>query len=136
MSTLAISVREVIEAYEFGNRPASDFLADDSEYTIMATGEVFKGKEQILSMLKMFYGDSFSEVKTSVRNIAADEEKGLGFIEFKFRGKHTGAEFLGVKPKGNLVECPVLNVYEISDGKIKKARLYYDGDTILHQLHL
>ena len=130
------TVRSIIEAYELSGRPASDFLADDVEYKIIATGETARGKDAVLEMLKGFYSDSFSEVKTSTRNIAADEEKGLGFIEFTFRGRHTGREFMGIKPAARTVEFPLLNIYEISNGKIRSARLYYDTETLRRQLAL
>lgn len=94
------SVRKTMEAYELSDRPASDFLADDTEYKIMATGETARGKGKVLEMLKQFYSDCFSEVKTTVRNIAADEEKGLGFIEFTFSRQAHRSRIYGDKTCG------------------------------------
>lgn len=132
--------RKVIEGYERGERPVADYLADDVVYTIVADGQSFRGREEVLAMLGTLYHDAFSEASADVRNIAADEERHLAFLEFTFRGRHTKEiarwhrELVGIKPTGRKVELPMLNIYEIEGGKIKRARLYYDKTTLLRQL--
>jgi len=125
--------RKVLEEYEFGNTPMTEILADNAEYTLMATGQTAKGREAVLSLLKNFYREAFSNTGTDVRYVAADEEKHVGFIEFTFKGTHTG-EFLGIKPTQRTVELQMLNAYEVENGKIQKARIYFDMGTLLRQL--
>lgn len=99
----------------------------------MALPEPFNGREAIAGMLRLFYHEAFSDASGELRNIAADTEKGLGFIEFTFRGRHTG-ELMAIQPTGYQVEVPMLAVYEIEDDQIRQARLYYDMATFMRQL--
>ena len=128
---MAEDVRSVIEAYAHSHD--AKHFAEDAVFTQMALPQPFTGREAIAGMLRLFYEDAFSEAKGELRHVAADSERGLGFIEFTFKGRHTGA-LLGIAPSGRDVEIPMLGVYEIADGKIKRARLYYDMATLSRQL--
>jgi steroid delta-isomerase-like uncharacterized protein len=128
---MAQEVRSVIEAYAH-NHDAKHF-AEDAVFTQMALPQPFTGRDAIAAMLRLFYEDAFSEAKGELRNVAADNERGLGFIEFTFRGRHTGA-LAGIPPTGREVEVPMLGVYEIANGSIQRARLYYDMATLSRQL--
>lgn len=125
--------RKVIEEYEFGDTPADRLIAEDAVFTVMATGETAKGRDAVLALLHRWYLDAFSDASTTVRNVAADEDKGLAFIEFTFKGTHTG-ETHGLPPSGRTVELPFLNIYAIREGKIAEARLYYDVQTLRDQI--
>ena len=124
-------VRSVIETYAHSH--AARHFAEDAVFTQMAMPQPFTGREAIAGMLRLFYQDAFSDAKGELRNVAADTERGLGFIEFTFRGRHTGA-LAGIAPTGRDVEVPMLGVYEIANGKIQRARLYYDMATLSRQL--
>ncbi len=99
----------------------------------MPSGEPIKGREAIAAMLRLFYQEAFSDASGEVHNVAADTEKGLGFIEFTFRGRHTG-ELMGIQPTGRQVEIPMLGLYEVEGDQIRQARLYYDMATMMRQL--
>ena len=124
-------VRSVIEAYA-QSHDAKHF-AEDAVFTQMAMPQPFTGRDAIAAMLRLFYEDAFSNAKGELKNVAADTERGLGFIEFTFRGRHTGT-LSGIPPTGRDVEVPMLGVYEIANGKIQRARLYYDMATLSRQL--
>jgi steroid delta-isomerase-like uncharacterized protein len=124
-------VRRVVEAYAHSHD--AKHFADDAVFTQMAMPQPFTGRDAIAGMLRLFYEDAFSDAKGELRNVAADTERGLGFIEFTFRGRHTGA-LAGIPPTGRDVEVPMLGVYEIANGKIQRARLYYDMATLSRQL--
>jgi steroid delta-isomerase-like uncharacterized protein len=128
---MAHEVRSVIEAYAHSHDVKH--FAEDAVFTQMALPQPFTGRDAIAGMLRLFYEDAFSDAKGELRNVAADTEGGLGFIEFTFRGRHTGA-LAGIPPTGRDVEVPMLGVYEIANGKIQRARLYYDMATLSRQL--
>jgi steroid delta-isomerase-like uncharacterized protein len=123
--------RKVIEAYAENHDPK--YFAEDAVFTQMPIPEPFSGRDAIGGMLRLFYQDAFSDASGQLRHVAADATKGLGFVEFTFRGRHTG-ELMGIPPTGRQVEVPMLGVYEIEGGEIQKARLYYDMATFMRQL--
>ena len=84
-------------------------------------------------MLRLFYAEAFSDAAGELRNVAVDTDKDLGMIEFVFRGRHTGP-LMGIAPTGRSVEVPMVAVYELGDGTIDRARLYYDMATFMRQL--
>ena len=124
-------VRNVIEAYAHSHD--ARHFTEDAVFMQMALPQPFTGREAIAGMLRLFYEDAFSDAKGELRNVAADSERGLGFVEFTFRGRHTGA-LAGIAPTGRDVEVPMLGVYEIANGQIQRARLYYDMATLQRQL--
>jgi steroid delta-isomerase-like uncharacterized protein len=123
--------RKVIEAFAQSHDPMH--FADDAVYSQMALPQAFTGREAIGAMLRLFYEEAFSDASGELRNVAADDEKGLGFVEFTFRGRHTG-QLMGISPTGRNVEVPMFGIYEIGDGKIQRARLYYDMATLMRQM--
>ena len=128
---MADEVRTLIEAYADSHDPK--YFAEDAVFTQMAMPQPFTGRDAIAGMLRLFYEEAFSEAKGELRHVAADTERGLGFVEFTFRGRHTGA-LAGIPPTGRDVEVPMLGVYEIANGAIQRARLYYDMATLSRQL--
>ena len=123
--------RKVIEAFAQSHDPK--YFAEDAVYIQMAVPQPFNGRDAIGGMLRLFYHDAFSDARGELRNVAADTEMDLGFVEFTFRGRHTG-ELMGIQPTGREVEVPMLGVYEIEGGHIERARLYYDMATLMRQL--
>lgn len=83
-------------------------------------------------MLDELFHEAFSDASAEIVNVAADSEKGLGFIEFIFRGRHT-SKIGDIEPSGRNIEIPMLGVYEIDGETIENARLYYDMNSILKQ---
>ena len=128
---MADEVRTLIEAYADSHDPK--YFAEGAVFTQMAMPQPFTGRDAIAGMLRLFYEEAFSEAKGELRHVAADTERGLGFVEFTFRGRHTGA-LAGIPPTGRDVEVPMLGVYEIANGAIQRARLYYDMATLSRQL--
>ena len=123
--------RTVIEAYAQSHDPM--YFAEDAVFTQMALPNPITGRDAIGRMLQLFYHDAFSGASGELRHVAADADRGLGFIEFTFRGRHTG-ELMGIPPTGREVEVPMLGSYEIANGQIQRARLYYDMATLMRQL--
>ena len=123
--------RKLIEAFAKSHDPK--YFATDAIYTQMPASQSFSGRGAIEDMLRLFYKDAFSEAEGELRNVAVDTEKDIGFIEFIFRGRHTGL-LMNIPATGRHVEVPMLGVYELGGGKIQRARLYYDMATLMRQL--
>jgi len=109
------------------------YFAPDAVLYDMPVGRPFEGREAIASLLRLFYAEAFSDAEAEVRTVALDAEQGLGFIEWTFRGRHTG-DLLGIALTARRVELPILAVCEIADGLVQRGRLYYDTGTLLRQL--
>jgi steroid delta-isomerase-like uncharacterized protein len=123
--------RKLIEA--FAQSHDLQYFAEDAVYTQMGPSQTSNGRDAIAGLLRLFYQDAFSDARGELRNVAVDTEKDLGFIEFTFRGRHTGA-LMGIPPTGRHVEVPMAGVYEVGGGEIQRARLYYDTATLMRQL--
>jgi len=85
---MSLETRKVIEAFAQGHDPK--YFAEDAVYTQMALAQPFTGRDAIGAMLQLFYHDAFSGARGDLRNVAADTEKGLGFVEFVFEAGTPG----------------------------------------------
>lgn len=128
---LSHDTRSVIEAYAQSHDP--QFFATDAVYIDMAQAYPVSGREAIARMLRSVFYDTFSDVEVTLHCAAADAGQGIGIIECTFRGRHTGT-LLGIKPSFRQVELPMLAIYEVEHGEIRRARQYYDLATLLRQL--
>ena len=54
-------------------------------------------------------------------------------LEADFMGKHIG-EFAGVQPTNKEVNVPLCIVYDLENGMIKQARVYFLMDVMMKQL--
>ena len=123
--------RRLFEEYAHSHDPK--YFAPDATFTVVPLANTLKGSEAIDGMLRMFYHDAFSDARADLGHVVFDEEKGVGFIEFVFRGKHTG-DLMGLKPTNRQVEVPMLAVYEGKNNELVNARLYYDNLSFMRQL--
>ncbi|MBF6591272.1 MAG: ester cyclase [Ktedonobacterales bacterium] len=126
------TIRQILEDYAQG-QDAQTALAEDAILLVQALPQPLQGRAAIEGLMRLFYHEAFAEARNDPLSIAADEARGLGFLEFTFRGRHIG-ELMGIAPTGREVALPMMGVYEISEGQIHRARLYYDNVTLLRQL--
>lgn len=119
--------REIVEAFAYSQDPK--YFSRNAVLTVEPLSESYKGRVAIKAMLDEFFHEAFSEASAELVNVAADSEKGLGFIEFIFRGKQV-KKYGDLKATGKKVEIPMLGVYEIDGASIRNARLYYDLGSI------
>jgi steroid delta-isomerase-like uncharacterized protein len=128
---LSHDTRAVIEAYAQSHDP--QFFAPDAVYTDMARACPVAGREAIAAMLRSVFYETFSDAAVTLHRAAADAGQGIGLVECTFRGRHTGT-LLGIQPTFRQVELPMLAIYEVEHGEIRRARQYYDVATLLRQL--
>ena len=123
------STRELMDNYLKGH-DVGPVMADDVEFTVMGTGAVHKGPEAVHGMLQYFYNIAF-DAQAELREVVYGENNASA--EFDLVGKHVG-EFAGIPATGKDVRVPLCVNYDLEDGKIKRARVYFEMPVLLQQL--
>ncbi len=111
-----------------------NLFVEDSEWVIMATGETFRGRDQIRQL--------------ATRSVAArDHPEGMGILPFNVFTNREGTKFCWeyvhkvlvtdkwpsstrVPAPGTKGEIPIVLICEISQNKIVKIREYFDLLTV------
>lgn len=106
------------------------YVAEDGVFTSMNTGEKTVGREAVGQMLHYIYHVAF-EARAEIKNMIITENKAV--LEADFTGKHIG-EFAGIPPTNKEVNVPLCIVYDLENGLIKQARVYFLMDVMIKQL--
>jgi hypothetical protein len=106
------------------------YVAEDAVFRNLSTGQVYTGREEIGGMLHYMYHVAF-EAKGEVVNAVITENKAV--VEAYFKGRHIG-EIAGLKPTNKEVDIPFCVSYDLRDGLIKEARIYFLGEVMLNQV--
>ncbi len=123
---------EVLKKYEESQHGSVEMVADDAVYTLMATGQQWRGKDEIMGMLNYFYRVAFTAHAVTKKMFAGE---GYGCIEAEFTGTHTG-EFAGMPATGKTVNVPLAVIYEIGGGKITAGHIYFEMPALMAQLEM
>lgn len=110
--------------------------AEDLEWVVVATGEVFRGPEGYRRYMQGWI-DGFPDASTEITAVHAGED--FAVVEFVGRGTHDGtlrSAAGDVPPTGRGSENRFCEVVQIRDGKISSARTYLDMATMMAQLGL
>jgi predicted ester cyclase len=126
----AKGTREVVEGYLSGHD--ANAIAPDAEYTVMGTGRTARGRSEVEGLLEFFYHQAF-DAKAERKNLVIDGDRAV--LEADFVGRHIG-DFEGIKPTGKSVKIPLCVSYEVRDGQIAKARIYFETDSLRKQVGL
>lgn len=113
---------QIVRDYLRGRAP--EHMAEDATFHDLPQSITHRGREAIAAMFREVYVEAFSDAAPESRNWVADDDSVV--LEFAFRGVNTGS-FAGRPPTGRRVEVPMCVVYDIEDGIIRRARLYYDS---------
>jgi predicted ester cyclase len=125
--TSARETRQVVEAYLNGHDTSK--VAEDAVFVIMGTGQESKGRIAIEQLIDYFYNKAFT-AHFDMKDLVAGE--GRAVAEGDFVGKQN-MEFAGIQPSGKDVRVPLLIKYEVSDGKINRANVYFETDALRMQ---
>ena len=126
----AETTRAILDRYFNSEHSDVNLMADDVVFTVMATGQEYRGREAIQGMLAYFYHGAF-EATAELANIVISENKAI--TEWNFVGKHTG-EFAGM-PATNLdVRVPLCVAYDLENDMIKRGRIYFEIPAFLAQV--
>lgn len=105
-------------------------IADDIEWTIVATGDVVRGKAKFAEMAKNHWGASPDRVKKLI-NLFASED--YATIEYTSGGTLTGQVDFGsikIPASGRKYELQVCFVFHLKNGKIDRVHEYFDMETV------
>jgi predicted ester cyclase len=115
----------VVEEYLHGHD--SSKLADDAVFVVMATGQESRGRAAIDQLLDRFYNEAFT-ARFDQKDLVVGEGKAV--VEGDFVGKQN-LEFAGVKPGGKKeVHVPLLVKYDVNNGRITRANIYFETDSL------
>jgi steroid delta-isomerase-like uncharacterized protein len=122
--------RAVMERYLRSGHSDLEIMAPDVCFTVMATGQEFRGPEAIAAMLAYFYQQAFQAEAINERVVFG---QGHAVGEWDFVGRHTG-EFAGVPATGKDVNVPLAVAYDLEDGKVVRGRIYFETPAFLAQV--
>ena len=105
-------------------------LAEDVVFTTMATGDEHHGRAGVGAMLHHVYHVAF-DAHAEARTLVCEHDHAV--LEGLFVGRHIG-EFAGVPATGKDVRVPLCVVYDLSEGKIRRGRVYLELPVLLRQL--
>lgn len=125
------STRSIISKYIDSNHSDLSMMAEDVEFTDMASGEKYTGPEAVSQMLNYIYHVAF-DAHAETRSLVISETNAV--FEAEFKGKHIG-EFAGMSATNKSVNVPLCVVYDIENDKIKKARIYFEIPALMTQLN-
>lgn len=124
------STQTVITKYLNSGHSDLNMLAEDVTFTVMATGQESRGREAVSGLLNYFYHVAF-DANADTRTLIFGEKSALW--EGTFFGKHVG-EFAGVPATNKDVRVPINVVYDVENGQIKSARIYFEMPVLFQQL--
>ena len=113
---------QIVKDYLAGRGP--DLMAEDATFHDFTRGEPLQGRAAIAAMFHHLYVEAFPGASAEFRNWVGNDDCVL--LEFTFRGVNTGS-LGGRPPTGKSVEIPMCVIYDVKDGIIRRARLYYDS---------
>jgi len=106
------------------------YIAEDAIFRNLGTGEVYTGREEVTGMLHFMYHVAF-DAKAEVVNTVITEDKAV--VEAYFKGRHIG-DIAGLTATNKEVDIPFCVSYDLKDGLIKEARIYFLGEVMLNQV--
>ena len=120
--------KQVLEAYWLDHDPRH--VAENAVFTMQPTGEEIRGRDAIAKHLAGFYHGALEARAVRTNALFAD---GQGVLEARVQGRHTGV-FAGVPATGREVDVPLCVTYDVSGGKIQRARIYLLVNVLLAQI--
>ena len=126
----AEATRMVMSRYFESEHSDVSGMADDVVFTVMATGDEYRGPEAVLGMLDYFYRQAFTA--TAEARVTLFDDRHATW-EGMFVGRHTG-DFMGIAATGKDVQVPLSVVYDVADGMISAGRVYFEVPALLAQL--
>src|SRR5690349_2815134 len=104
------STRRVMQQYWDGHSDTS-VMADDVVFTVMGTGQEYRGPEAVDEMLRYFYHIAFDARADTTNTIFSDNQ---AVLEADFTGKQL-AEFGGIPATGKEVHIPLCVIYSLEN---------------------
>ena len=131
-----------LDAHNRQDMKALDYMSDDVEIVEIPTGVVWRGRRDMDNLARLAY--SRKSHKRLTRVFATDKEACVEYVTVvstvgevsDFEREHGlhGIDISNANPTVDTFELPVCFVCEIQDGKIRRAREYWDAASLARQL--
>jgi ketosteroid isomerase-like protein len=108
-------------------------FADDGIFTDQSVGVSYQGTD--LDYPVRQYGTAFGDMHRELYDLWTVSDTVI--VRLALQGTHTGplaTPFGTLPPTGNRMDAPCADIFELSDGKIKRFDCYPEGSVILTQL--
>jgi len=122
--------RKTMQRYFDATHGDTSMLAEDVVFTMMGTGQAYRGREGVSKMLHDFYHVAFDATSTTRLTLYGENN---AMLEGEVVGRHIG-EFDGIPATGKSVHVPLCVVYDLENNLIKRGRIYFETSALLKQL--
>jgi len=119
----------VVQGYLVGH--AVEWLSEEVVFRDMTRPDPMRGRQEVADFLRRFFAEVFSEARIEDVRLTAASDRVCA--EWVFRGRHSGS-LAGEAPTGREIRHPMVCVYEVTGGEIRRASLYHDAAGLLAQL--
>jgi len=119
--------RHVVEQYLHAHD--SSRVADDAVFVVMATGQESRGPAANRATAGLLLQQG---LQRAFRPEGSSRRRRQGLVEGDFFGKQN-MEFAGIPPSGKQVHVPLCVKYDVNDGKISRANIYFETDALRTQ---
>ena len=120
--------RAIMERYWAGH--ASDTITEDADFTDVASGRTWHGRNAIIDMLQTHYEGVFEAEFTPDATYIAD---GAAAVEGRFVGTHVGT-YAGIEATGKEVDIPLAVFYTVGPEGITSGRVWFMVNRFLDQV--
>jgi len=103
---------------------------EDGVEEMLPTG-VLRGRDAIVRNLADLFA-AVPDLETTVTRLVAGEQQAA--VEWRMRGTFNGAAYQGIEPTARPVEIRGFELFELQDGQIASATVYYDGLSFARQV--
>ena len=85
---------------------------------------IFRGHAEMRELFSGVFA-SMPDMEMTIEHTVADDRRCV--IQWRSRGTHDGAAFMGIEPTGRTIELRGVDIMEVEDGLIVRNTVYYDG---------
>jgi steroid delta-isomerase-like uncharacterized protein len=110
----------------------SGFHTDETVDDFVAIGEI-RGKTSIRQFFDELFA-AFPDFEMTADRIVADRSTAV--VQWHATGTFSGGKYQGIEPTGKHVETRGVDVMEITDGRVVRDTVYYDGASFGRQIGL
>jgi steroid delta-isomerase-like uncharacterized protein len=133
-STVDVAKEQVIAYNEKDWNRARSSLTPDVAYNELATHRDLKGVDDVLTALRG-WATAMPDSRATFRSEMVSGNTAV--LEMTWKGTHTGPLHMGnreIAATGKKFDLPACQVIEVTDGKVKSVRHYFDMASLLDQL--
>jgi steroid delta-isomerase-like uncharacterized protein len=108
----------------------SEFHTEETVDDFVAIGEI-QGKTSIRRFFDELF-TAFPDFEMTVDRIVGDRSTAV--VQWHATGTFSGGTYQGIEPTGKHVETRGVDVMEITDGRVVRDTIYYDGASFARQI--